>query len=171
MIEQTARRIVETARDLGPHRTRVVLDRPGGNALTLAVADARVGEERPDYMLTAHWVMCDIRLASGLIVEGSLRLTPPQPGKINPKITRATGIIAHIEGKHVDLVNNGERQRVRLPGHEAFPLRVRISATPPNPVTGLVHGHPDDELPMGTWSRGLNPVDFAVDVEALSRKI
>jgi hypothetical protein len=171
MNEITARRIVETARDLGPIRTRVVLDRPGGSSLTLAAASARMGAERPEYMLTAHWLLCDIRLASGLIVEGSLRLTPPQPGRINPKITRATGIIAHIGGHHIDLVNNGERQRVRLAGFEAFPVQVRLSAEPPNPVTGLVHGHPDNELPVGVWSRNLNPVDFAVDVEALSRRI
>lgn len=171
MIELAARRVVDTARDLGPTRTEVVLDRPGGSELRLAASRSRVGEERPEYMLTAHWLLCDVRLANGLIVEGSLRLTPPQPGKINPKITRATGIIAHIDGHHVDLVNNGERQRVRLPGHEAFPVRVRLVVTPPNPVTGLVTGHPDDELPIGTWSRGLNPVDFAIDVEALSRKI
>ena len=171
MLENAARRIIQAARGLGPIRTEIVLDRPNGHALRLAASRRRLGAERPEYMLTAHWLLCDVRLANGTIVEGSLRLTPPQPGRINPKITRATGIIAHIDGHHVDLVNNGERQRVRLPCHEAFPVRVRIPVVPPNPVTGLVQGHPDDELPTGSWSRALNPVDFALDVEALSRRI
>lgn len=170
MTESTARRIISTARGLGPMRTRVVLDRPGGSSLTLTAASDVVGEERPDYDLTAHWVLCEVRLANGIIVEGSLRLTPPQPGRINPKITRATAIIAHIDGLHVDLVSNGERQRVRLAAYETFPLQVRIPVSPPNPITGLVSGHPDREMPVGIWSRPLNPIDFVADVEPLSKR-
>lgn len=171
MTTKTAIRLMRAARLLGPMPTTTTLDRPNGESLRLARRTTRVGAERPEYQHTAHWVLCDVRLANGMIVEGALRLTPPQPGRINPKITRATAIVAHLGGLHIDLVRNGERQRVRLASGDTFPLRVRLGEMPPNPITGLMPGHPDMELPTGAWSRPLNPMDFIHDVLALTPRI
>lgn len=171
MTDNPALRLLRAARLMGPVPTTTILDRPTGEALRLARRQTRTGAERPDYQHTAHWVLCDVRLAKGIIVEGAMRLTPPQPGRINPKITRATAIVAHFDGRHVDLVRNGERQRVRLASGDTFPLRVRLAEDPPNPITGLMPGHPDEALPIGAWSRPLNPGDFIQDVLALTPRI
>lgn len=114
------------------------------------------------------WVLCDILLASGDTLLGGIRLSPPLHEYGMPTIVRATGLLACVAGAGVDILSGTERARHGMFANETLPLRIRMAAEPPIPITGLHPDSPDRPLGAGEWSRKLSPIDLAADVQALA---
>lgn len=144
----------------------LLLDIPGGPALI--GDDEPVVVERPGDPTSSVWILCDIELANHRHLLGAVRITPPQEYLGAPKITRTTGILALVGDVAVDLLVGGERARAGLAAHETVPFRLRLRRDPPDFAYEPESRDPRFPLEMGTWTRGLDPVDLAGDVARLA---
>ena len=125
-------------------------------------------EERPGDPTSPIWTWCDIELASGMRLAGGLRLSPPQRRPGEPPVVRATGLMAIMQGRSVDLLSGSERAAAGLTGWETLPVRVRLHDAPPYQVEGVSAEGPRGTLNAGEWSRPLDPRDLASGLERLT---
>lgn len=146
---------------------RIVIDRPNGTTAVLGGGD-RVLEERVGSPISPIWMLSDIQLASGRMLIGGIRLTPPQGGMFDPQVVRATGILAYVSGRSIDLLVARERRMVGIVASEAIPLRIRFHEDAPIDLPGFDLAGPAVPLRRGVWSRPLVPIDLALDVTRLA---
>lgn len=149
--------------------TTILIDRPGAEPTP-------IGED-PDYMmviecpgnpLSSIWVLCDIETAGRRHLLGAVRMTPPQETLGAPQVTRVTGILAIVDDMTINLLSGSERRKVGLFANETIPLRFRLRTEPPYDVYDLDADDPRLPLEHGAWTRHLQPIDLADDVEKLA---
>lgn len=145
----------------------LTIDRPGHPAAMIGEAMPSV-IERPGDPTTPVWTLCDIEIANGRHLLGAVRMTPPQDVFGAPKATRMTGILALVGEHCVNLLIGSERVRVGLAACETVPLRLRLRDEPAYDTYGIDAA--DGRLPLGrgAWTRRLQPVDLALDVDRLA---
>jgi len=124
--------------------------------------------ERPGNDASPIWILCEVLLACGEMLKGGVRISPPRREAGAVPRTVPSGIIANIGGADVDILSGSERARASLLAHQVLPLRIRLAATPPIPVTGLHPDSPSRELEAGEWSRPLSPADMCCDLTRLT---
>lgn len=124
--------------------------------------------ERPGDPTSPVWTRCDVELANGARLTGGLRLSPPQKRPGEPPVVRATGLMAIVRGRSVDLMCGSERAAAGLVGWETLPVRVRLQDAPPYQVEGMSEVGPRAPLRAREWSRPLDPRDLANELQRLS---